>query len=98
MKDAYIRTKDKAEHGVYSAEGSAEEYAADRISGCADTVTREAVRQFANKAAVGFNLPKTISPKQKSIFGSGRLKNPLRRWSVAKKRSSRRQNPRVNLQ
>ena len=29
MKDAYIRTKDKAEHGVYSAEGSAEEYAAD---------------------------------------------------------------------
>lgn len=23
MKDAYIRTKDKAEHGVYSAEGSA---------------------------------------------------------------------------
>ena len=46
MKDAYIRTKDKAEHGVYSAEGSAEEYAADRISGCADTVTREAVRQF----------------------------------------------------
>ena len=29
MKDAYVRTKDKAEHGVYSAEGSAEEYAAD---------------------------------------------------------------------
>lgn len=53
---------------------------------------------LTNKAAVGFNLPKTISPKQKSIFGSGRLKNPLRRWSVAKKRSSRRQNPRVNLQ
>ena len=53
---------------------------------------------LTNKAAVGFNLPYTISPKQKSIFGSGRLKNPLRRWSVAKKRSSRRQNPRVNLQ
>ena len=96
MKDAYIRTKDKAEHGVYSAEGSAEEYAADRISGCADPV--RLFGSLTNKAAVGFNLPKTISPKQKSIFGSGRLKNPLRRWSVAKKRSSRRQNPRVNLQ
>lgn len=53
---------------------------------------------IGDSTAVGFNLPKTISPKQKSIFGSGRLKNPLRRWSVAKKRSSRRQNPRVNLQ
>lgn len=98
MKDAYIRTKDKAEHGVYSAEGSAEEYAADRISGCADTVTREAVRQFDKQGRRGVQSTKTISPKQKSIFGSGRLKNPLRRWSVAKKRSSRRQNPRVNLQ
>lgn len=84
MKDAYIRTKDKAEHGVYSAEGSAEEYAADRISGCADTVTREAVRQFDKQGRRGVQSTKTISPKQKSIFGSGRLKNPLRRWSVAK--------------
>ena len=25
MKSAYIRTKDKAEHGVYSAEGSPDE-------------------------------------------------------------------------
>lgn len=31
MKSAYIRTKEKAEHGVYSAEGSPDEYAADRI-------------------------------------------------------------------
>ena len=30
MKDAYIRTKDKAEHGVFAAESSPEEYAADR--------------------------------------------------------------------
>ena len=27
MKEAYVRTKDKAEHGVYSAESSPEEYA-----------------------------------------------------------------------
>ena len=30
MKDAYVRTKDKAEHGVFAAESSPEEYAADR--------------------------------------------------------------------
>ena len=29
MKDAYVRTKDKAEHGVFAAESSPEEYAAD---------------------------------------------------------------------
>ena len=34
MKDAYIRTKEKAEHGVCSAESSPDEYAADRLSGC----------------------------------------------------------------
>ena len=95
MKDAYIRTKDKAEHGVYSAEGSAEEYAADRISGCADTVTREAVRQFDKQGRRGVQSTKNNISKAKEHF---RLKNPLRRWSVAKKRSSRRQNPRVNLQ
>ena len=33
MKDAYIRTKDKAEHGLYSADNSPNEYAADRITG-----------------------------------------------------------------
>lgn len=30
MKDVYVRTKDKAEHGVFAAESSPEEYAADR--------------------------------------------------------------------
>lgn len=33
MKQAYIRTKDKAEHGIYSAESSPNEYAADQITG-----------------------------------------------------------------
>ena len=39
MKEAYVRTKEKAEHGVYSAESSPEEYAADRFSGGTETVT-----------------------------------------------------------
>ena len=46
MKSAYIRTKDKAEHGVYSAEGSPDEYAADRVSGGTETAARETVHQL----------------------------------------------------
>ena len=30
MKEAYIRTKDKGEHGLYAEEGSPGEYASDR--------------------------------------------------------------------
>lgn len=46
MKQAYIRTKDKAEQSVSVAESNPEEYAADRISGSADTLTYEAAHQF----------------------------------------------------
>lgn len=98
MKDAYIRTKDKAEHGVYSQRVQPKNMPQTVFPAVLIPSPVRLFGSLTNKAAVGFNLPKTISPKQKSIFGSGRLKNPLRRWSVAKKRSSRRQNPRVNLQ
>lgn len=46
MKQAYIRTKDKAEQSVSVAESNPEEYAAGRISGSADTLTYEAAHQF----------------------------------------------------
>lgn len=37
MKNAYVRTKEKAEHSTHAAEGSPEEYAADRLSGGVET-------------------------------------------------------------
>ena len=46
MKDAYIRTKDKAEQSAAPAEGSPEEYASDRISGSVETAGYEAAHQF----------------------------------------------------
>lgn len=46
MKQAYIRTKDKAEQGMYSAESAPEEYAADRVSGGAEAAACEAAHQF----------------------------------------------------
>ena len=45
MKDAYIQTKHKAEHSVYSSESNTEEYAADQMTDAVSTVTHEAVHQ-----------------------------------------------------
>ena len=46
MKSAYAKTKDKAEQGYYADEGSATEYAADRVSCASERVTEEGVHQF----------------------------------------------------
>ena len=49
MKQAYVRTKDKAEQSVYAAENAPEEYAADRVSGGIDAAAHEAVHQFDSR-------------------------------------------------
>ena len=46
MKEAYIRTRDKADHSLYAAESSPGEYASDRLSAGVDNVTHEAIHQF----------------------------------------------------
>ena len=45
MKNAYVRTKEKAEHSIHAAEGSPEEYAADRLSGGMETAAYGAVHE-----------------------------------------------------
>lgn len=42
MKNAYVRTKEKAERSIHAAEGSPEEYAADRLSGGMETAAYSA--------------------------------------------------------
>lgn len=69
MKSAYVRTKDKAEHSLYSAESSPDEYAADRISGGADSVAREAVRQFDKQGRKGVKTTKENISKVREHFG-----------------------------
>ena len=72
MKSAYIRTKEKADHSLYSAEGSPDEYAADRISGGTETVARETVHQldkFGRKGVKGhkreyFQSKRPLSAKE----------------------------------
>ena len=46
MRSAYAKTKDKAEHGYYSDESSATEYASDKVSYAADRIKNEGIHQF----------------------------------------------------
>lgn len=46
MKQAYVQTKEKAEHATHAQESSAEEYAADRVEGGVDRLAHEAAYQF----------------------------------------------------
>ena len=68
MKDAYIRTKDKAEQGLYSADNSPNEYAADRITGGAESAAREAVHQFDKQGRRGVHTTKENISKAKEHF------------------------------
>ena len=58
MKEAYIRTKDKGEHGLYAEEGSPGEYASDRISSGVENTAREAVHQFDKQGRKGVKTTK----------------------------------------
>ena len=53
MKDAYVRTKDKAEHGVFAAESSPEEYAADRTLTGVETAAHEGCKGHQAKHLQG---------------------------------------------
>ena len=66
MKSAYAKTKEKAEEGYYANEGSATEYAADKISYASDWVKDEGIHQFNSKGKKALRPPKTISLRQRT--------------------------------
>ena len=66
MKDVYVRTKDKAEHGVFAAESSPEEYAADRTLTGVETAAHEAAYGVDKANRKGVRSPSKTSPRQKS--------------------------------
>ena len=65
MKEAYIRTKDEAEHGLYAEEGSPGEYASDRVSSGVENTAREAVHQFDKQGRKGVKTTKENISKVK---------------------------------
>ena len=89
MKDAYIRTKDKAEHGIYSADNSPNEYAADHITGSAESAAREAVHQFDKQGRRGIRTTKENISKAKEHFRQKKAENGLRRSADTAKKSIR---------
>ena len=91
MKQAYIRTKDKAEHGVYAEESSPGEYASDRFSSGVDSVSHEAVHQFDKQGRKGVQTTKENISKVKEISKSGKLRLNSRK---KKRRSGRPSKPR----
>ena len=65
MKEAYIRTKDKGEHGLYAEEGSPGEYASDRVSSGVENTAREAIHQFDKQGRKGVKTTKENISKVK---------------------------------
>ena len=65
MKNAYAKTKDKAEQSCYAEEGSATEYAADRVSHTGERVVTEGAYQFDKQGQKGVRTTKENIVKAK---------------------------------
>ncbi len=79
MKDAYIRTKRKAENSVCSAEDSPSEYAADRVSEGTGTVLHETYHQLHRQGQKAVSSAKEDISKAKSHFHRERITDPLKK-------------------
>lgn len=65
MKEAYIRTRDKADHSLYAEESSPGEYASDRLSSGVDSVTHEVIHQLDKQGRKGIKTTKENISKVK---------------------------------
>lgn len=65
MKQAYISTKEKAEHSTSYVENSADEYASDKFERGVDTVVHEDARQFDKAGRRGVETTKDNIRKAK---------------------------------
>lgn len=86
MKNAYIRTKDKAEHGIFAAESSPEEYAADRTLTGTETAAHEAVHGLDKVGRKGVKNAKENISKAKDYFQRRRTDLPKKQAQDAMRR------------
>ena len=89
MKNAYIRTKDKAEHGVFAAESSPEEYAADRTLTGTETAVHEAANGLDKAGRKGVKATKENISKTKDYFQRRRTDLPKKQAQDAMRRVRR---------
>ena len=93
MKEAYIRTKDKADHSLYAEESSPGEYASDRLSAGVDNVTHEAVHQFDKQGRKGVqttreNISKVKENIQKRKAAAAQPKKQAEKQAARKTRQA----------
>ena len=108
MKDAYIQTKHKAEHSVYSSESNTEEYAADQMTDAASTVAHEAVHQvdvqgqkiiqgarqkFAQRQAQKAQQPTQNSPQPSPDAPAPDVPQPVQNSNIPQAQQSHRASP-----
>ena len=94
MKDAFVRTKDKAERGLYSDENSPSEYAADKISHTADRAVDEGIHQFNKQGQKGFEeTRRNIGKAREKIktYKEQKAAEPIKQASDLPKEQMRRQ-------
>ena len=89
MKDAYVRTKDKAEHGIFAAESSPEEYAADRTLTGTETAAHEAVHGLDKASRKGVKATKENISKAKDYFQQRKTDLPKKQAQDAMRRVRR---------
>ena len=88
MKDAYVRTKDKAEHGIFAAESSPEEYAADRTLTGTETAAHEAVHGLDKAGRKGVKTTKENISKAKEYFRQQKADLPRKQAQRSMRRSA----------
>ena len=89
MKDAYVCTKDKAEHSVFAAESSPEEYAADRTLTGTETAAHEVTHRLDKAGRKGVKTTKENISKAKDYFQQRKTDLPKKQAQDAMRRVRR---------
>ena len=89
MKDAYVRTKDKAEHGIFAAESSPEEYAADRTLTGTETAAHEVIHGLDKVSRKGVETTKENISKATDYFQRRKTDLPKKQAQDAMRRVRR---------
>lgn len=86
MKDTYVRTKDKAEHSVFAAEFSPEEYAADRTLTGTETAAHEVTHGLNKFGRKDVKTAKENISKAKDYFQQRKTDLPKKQAQDAMRR------------
>lgn len=89
MKDAYVRTKDKAEHSVFAAEFSPEEYAADHTLTGTETTAHEVTHGLDKAGRKGVKTTEENISKAKNYFQRRKADLPKKQTKDAIRRVRR---------